>query len=115
MKTWKLFAATSLSLALCACTTTVVPKKVEPQGVRFDGNQRDAGLKGFLTDGCGVISSNAAARYDALAAEYGKAFKPPVVPGQGVTCCFTNGTWLITKAALLNYVLMEDMERAKQK
>ena len=113
---WKPLVALSVSaLLLCSCTTTVVPPKVAAQGVRFDGNTRDAGFKGYTTNGFGVLSSNAVMRYDALAAEYGKAFKPPVVPGQGVTCCFTNGTWLITKAALVNYGLMADMERAKQK
>jgi hypothetical protein len=115
MKTWKPLVAISASIILVSCTTTVTPEKVKAVSVRYDGNQRDAGFKGYLADGCGVISSNAVARYNALIAEYGSTFKPPLTTNYGLQCCYTNGTSLITKEALVYFGLMSDMERSKQK
>jgi len=111
MKTSTLLA--SFCLSLCISCTTVTPKIVTAESIEFEGNNQDAGFKGYLTDGCLVISSNKVMQYDALIDRYSTNFVPPMTHGFGVQCCYTNGTWLMTKQAAKKFVEMLDIERSK--
>jgi hypothetical protein len=92
---------------------TVAPDPVRDRVIRFDGNEQNAGFVGYLTNHQGgVITANARARYNALVEDYRARFKPPLARDAGVAP-FTNGTFTITKEALVNFATMAQWERAK--
>jgi hypothetical protein len=101
------FAVVLLAAMLFAtsCTNTVSPKPVSTSQSAFSDNSANGGFIGFSTNGEGVITERALAKYNALIDLYGKKLMPPVTNNFGITS-FTNNTYLITKEGLSDFMLM---------
>lgn len=80
MKTTLLLVA--LLFAGCG---TVTPRQVVDPTPSFSGDQRNSGLLGLMPDGRAILDERAVARYNDLAASFGRRFSPPLQPGDGVT------------------------------
>ena len=86
-------------ICLLGCTTVTVPLVV-PTAPSMDGNARNSGFWGYDAQGYGIISTNAAARYNGLMASYGGRWAPAVRPGDGLSAGPSNGVVRIDKEHL---------------
>jgi len=103
-------AIIAMVLALAGCAGTVTPHQVRDHGASFDGNARNSGFLGFDSDGRGIITPSARARYNSLAALYGKRLDPPVGFDDGLTPTGTN-TFLIDAQHLVDFSTMNRWKR----
>ena len=94
------------SFLIGGCVNTVTPNKVETHQTAFSGNSTNGGFVGFTADGFGILTSGKTAEYNALIEIYGKKFLPPIHENFGITA-FTNGTYLITREGLSDFVQMK--------
>jgi len=111
MKMWKLLAAACLSSALLLGCHTVTPQRVTDTTISFDGNEQNGGFIGYTTNGFGVLTPRGRERYNALIDTYGASLTPPLTNDYGVQP-FTNGTWLITKEAVVKFNAMNARRKA---
>ena len=87
------------------CTKTIIPNNIVTNQAGFSGNEASGGFVGFAPDGQGIITERSKLKYNSLIELYGDNFLPPIEKDFGITSN-TNGTFLITKEALSNYMLM---------
>lgn len=73
------------------CVSTLTPPLVRPTAPTADGGRYDSGFRGFDDLGNGVISTNLAAKYEALRVIYGGRETPPVMAGAGLSAGPSNG------------------------
>lgn len=99
-------------LAFVSCTVT--PRTVTDPGASFDGNARTSGLIGYAADGSGILTPRARDRYNALIAEYGNRFAPPLTPDAGVSQTATN-TYLLDAEHLVDFAVMNGWRKSGQK
>ena len=78
-------AAVGLCLFVLGCT--VAPRVVTNSRASFDGNEQTSGLLWIDAEGNRIVTAHLVERYNALMAQYGKRFVPPVAPGEGVSKC----------------------------
>lgn len=93
---------------------TVTPKQVTSAAASFDGSERNSGFIGWTTNGFGIITPHARDRYNALIADYGVRFHPPLKPDYGITPTPTN-TFTITPEALSDFATMNRWRRNEAK
>lgn len=106
------FASLFLSLLL-GCTVT--PTTVRDNTIRYEGGAQTAGFLGFTSfegQRWGVISAAKQVEYNALIARYGTnpRWIVPLTNNFGLAP-YTNGTWLISKEALVNFGVLNEMHR----
>ena len=106
----KLFGAILASSLLLAACSTVIPPGLTDTQASFDGNVQNSGFIGFESNGSGILTPRAYARYNLLAGQYGKQFIPPVKPGDGCLA-YTNGTWLIDRQHLAQFQTMNQWKK----
>ena len=91
--------------------STVSPKPVTATQATFSGNAQNGGILGIAPAGTGfVVNADFRARYNALAATYGKDILPPLKADDGITP-LPDGTALIDKQHLVDEILMADWHR----
>lgn len=95
---------------LAGCTTTAIPVVPVDAQASFDGNAQNSGLIAFDMSGNGILTAHARDRYNALVADYGAAFKPPVKVDDGITATGTN-TFLIDAQHLVYFASMNRWHR----
>ncbi len=100
-----------LCLVIVSCTITpVTPKSNQPS---FDNNVQNSGFVMFLDDGSGLISTNAASRYNFLISIYKNKFIPPITENYGLT--FTNiqntNYFIISAEGIVNFGKMNHWKK----
>lgn len=76
----------AVALVVSACTTTVVPKRVQASQPSFDGTNQNSGVISFDTNTMtGVVTPNWRGRYNALIGIYASKFLPPITADYGLT------------------------------
>lgn len=112
IETWLRLIYISLSvMILVSCTVTpVIPDR---DIISFDGSSQNAGFLYFLPDGSGIITTNAASRYNGLISKYSTNFIPPLVLNYGLT--YTNiqttNYYIISAEGLVKFGLMQHWKR----
>ncbi len=115
MKTRKeclIYTLLCMVLVLAACTVT--PRNVKDAQPSFDGGQLNSGFLGFtnvyvnnVPGEYGVLSSHAVDRYNALIANYGEKFIPPLKSGDGIfRTAVLSDIWFIDKQHLVYFETM---------
>lgn len=87
MKYVKNLLSSIIVIGLIAGCTTVITQQPESPSASFDNGVRNSGFVGWTNYNnvdCGIITSNAVNRYNALIAIYGKRFFPPLTPNTGI-------------------------------
>jgi hypothetical protein len=88
---------------------------VRSQGPSFDGADRNSGILGFVTNSSGVfmaVTPHARDRYNAMIdAGLGTNFLPHLSRDYGVST-FTNGTFLFTPEALVDFGVMNRIRKS---
>lgn len=101
-----------LCVAIWQSSCTVTPKSVRPVVASYDGGQQNSGFLGFTTNGWGVLTSRARARYNSfIASGFGTNFSPAIPPDYGVMP-YTNGTFLFTPEALVDFGVMNQRSKS---
>lgn len=100
-----------LVMILVSCTVT--PKVLERNTISFDGGSQNSGLVMFLPDGSGLITTNAASRYNGLITIYKNKFIPPIYQNYGLIYTNIQNTnyYIISAEALVKYGLMNHYKR----
>lgn len=93
-------------MMLTSCAGTTRPTRVQSAVASFDGNEQNSGFIAFAPDGSGIITPHAHARYQALVADYGARFKPPLLSDEGTALTTTN-TWTIDRGHLAQFMTMQ--------
>ena len=112
IKTWLMLIYISLSvMILISCTVT--PKILQRDTISFDGGSQNSGLVMFLPDGSGLLTTNAANRYNFLINIYKSKFIPPIYQNYGLT--YTNiqttNYYIISAEGLVKFGLMQHWKR----
>ena len=105
-----------LLLSLSACST-ITQSPVKSNAASFDGNEQNSGIISTTMDGF-KVTTHFCDRYNALIAVYGNAkqsdgsplFTPTLIKGFGLTSN-GDGTYTITKQAMVFMVQMSEMKR----
>jgi hypothetical protein len=107
MKSAKRLLSSLLVISLLTgCKIPIIrPPVVKDHEASFDGNTHNSGFIGFDAAGNGILTPHAKDRYDALVAQYGDQFHPPLAKGDGITLTSTN-TYLIDAQHLVAYTRM---------
>lgn len=111
----KLFRTLLLGLALAlACTgcTTVTPTPADvPAVASFDGAEQNSGIVGVQADGTFLVTAHLRARYNALVADYGHEFAPPLSSDSGLSPVGPFDRWTMTPQAMANFATMVQWRR----
>ena len=97
-----LAALTVLCVALAGCTVT--PPTVNSPAYSWDGTNQNSGVIGFVGNQI-EVTPHWRARFNSMAAIYGKKFSPPLTADYGVSATATN-TFLVTPEAFRDFVEM---------
>jgi hypothetical protein len=90
----------------------VTPTTPRSHVASFDGAQQNSGFIGYTTNGFGVLTPHARDRYNSLIAlGYGTNFVPRLTNDFGVAP-FTNGTFLFTPEAVVDFGVMNQRHKA---
>ena len=100
----------AIALACTGCTTVTPTPADVPAVASFDGAEQNSGIVGVQTDGLFIVTSHLRDRYNALAAEYGAAFAPPLVPDSGLAPAGAD-RWTMTPEAMANFATMVQWRR----
>lgn len=105
--TWFIVIAGLLgwALFLCGCTTTVTAPHVKPRQASFDGNVQNSGALTTSTNGL-RMTLHARDRYNALVAEYGGYFQPPLRAGDGVSATEDPQVFLLDEEHEVKFMIM---------
>lgn len=100
----------AIALASASCTTVVPTPADVPATASFDGAEQNSGIITVDTDGTFVVTSHLRDRYNALAAEYGAAFAPALIPNSGLA---PEGAdrWTMTPQAMAAFATMVQWRR----
>ena len=112
-KTWLgLIYASLLVMILVSCT--VAPKVLKRDTASFDGGSQNSGLVMFLPDGSGLLTTNAANRYNFLINIYKSKFIPPIYQNYGLTYTNIQNTnyYIISAEALVKFGQMNHWKRS---
>lgn len=102
------------ALAFGGCAGTTRPTRVQSAVASFDRNEQNSGFIAFAPDGSGIITAHAHARYQALVADYGARFKPPLISDEGTALTSTN-TWTIDRGHLAQFMTMQRWKKQQTK
>lgn len=89
---------------------TVAPKQTPAKIISFDGNQQDAGVRGFATNGI-IVTLGFRQRYNALIPVYGQFFSPRLQVDDGFSL-YTNGTYVIDSEHFTDFATMSAWKRS---
>lgn len=89
--------------ALNGCT--IAPKLASNSQASFDQGVQDSGILSENPDHSLVVTPHLRDRYNALIADYGRLFKPPVGTDQGITPTGTN-TFVMNAQAFEDFAAM---------
>lgn len=70
------------ALGLAACTSTVVPNRVDAAQPSYDGNLQTSGILAVVPGGR-LVTPHLRDRYNALVAKYGRDYLVPLRPNEG--------------------------------
>ena len=107
----RLIYVSLLVMILVSCT--VAPKVLKRDTISFDGGSQNSGFVMFLSDGSGLITTNAVNRYNFLISVYKSKFIPPIDINYGLT--YTNiqttNYYIISAEGLVKFGLMLHWKR----
>lgn len=112
IETWlRLIYISLLVMILVSCT--VAPKVLKRDTASFDGGSQNSGFVMFLSDGSGLLTTNAVNRYNFLIKIYKDRFISPIYQNYGLT--FTNiqttNYYIISAEGLVKFGLMQHWKR----
>lgn len=111
-ETWlRLIYVSLLVMILISCTIT--PKVLERDTISFDGGSQNSGFVMFLPDGSGLITTNAASRYNGLITIYKDKFIPPIYQNYGLVYTNIQNTnyYIISAESLVKFGQMNHWKR----
>ncbi len=95
------------------CAGTVTPKVVTSTQASFDGNEQNSGVISVQPNGY-VVTAHFRDRYNALIADYGTAFTPPLSHDAGIAR-LTDYTWLIDREHMIKMIEMNTWRKSGRK
>ena len=105
-------AACACMLFACmpGCTATITPGEVRASAPSYDGTEQNSGILACTRDATGnvtgwTVTARARDRYNALIAQQGNQWTPPIVSDYGVMPN-PDGTYHMTNEAMTKFIVM---------
>lgn len=108
---WICLVLVAAALAASSCSSTVTPGHVQPNQASFDGGEQNSGILRFTPDGF-LVTPHFHDRYAALAATYGRIFKPALLPDEGIMPAPDGVNWLVDAEHMAKFVEMNLRQKA---
>jgi hypothetical protein len=117
MKSLRVILALGSLFCICgflapACTSTVTPARVEATQASFDGTEQNSGILGTQPGGF-LVTAHFRDRFNALVADYGRAFAPALQRDEGLRPA-DGGCWFIDAGAMARFVRMNAWRKSGQ-